>query len=157
MSTTRSPAITDRRCPKCFKFRPEGYFEYPVSMCLVCYSACPGNEGLRAEALRLKAHKSRTARKRIARIDPDVREQFIFNSTPPDVEGDSGFEDFVQERQQGKPLTDLAGMDEEDDVHQIPCDVCHKWFVIDVIVSDKKIEGKAVLICKSCAGSVKLT
>lgn len=52
------PQAEVKQCPRCKLYYPPHWFPEPVSICIICYERCPGNQGLTLEALYTKASKS---------------------------------------------------------------------------------------------------
>ena len=62
-------SLPSRKCPRCRAWREPEAFAGEVSLCLVCYSRVPGNEGLTLSQLREKAATSPRGSRRRARAE----------------------------------------------------------------------------------------
>lgn len=73
----REPNAMLRLCYRCRTQREERYFEFPVELCLLCYSTIRGNEGLSLSQLRAKARRARKGKhQRRVSIVSEIQKQF---------------------------------------------------------------------------------
>lgn len=83
MSNELQPPV---QCPRCRAWRNRDFFPWPVTLCLICYSMQPGNEGLNEKQLRVKATRSRFARRRSHTNKRKHRELELLTTPTPHME-----------------------------------------------------------------------
>jgi len=131
-----------QKCTRCGARLPEEAFESPLSMCLVCYSNVPANEGLSLLQLRDKAKKSRLANKKL-RNEQRLEQLGL-------LKGHAGQRSSKMSISQVKEFADNMPVDTRE---WKPCFYCKEDYPVEDLRERPGPEGplKMVLYCLGCA------